>query len=379
MRVARLHAAGARHAFLLRERVAGERHREGAPRRTPAEARGQVAQVEGVVAAPLETVVGRIGRGAQVVQEGEVARAAQVVREGEVIEVARAGAARQVHLARGEGAVGDAPAGERRIAGPAGDDIHHAARAGLREGERRRAAVDLDVVDGVERQVGQVDGLVAGAAERDAVQVDLHLSGRGAADRDRAEVAEPPEAAHLHADRVGERLGERLHPAGRRSGVHHGRERGRIARPGGLGRGRRRDHDLAQLLAALVGRPRAGHRRREGQDEERCGSVRRRTSLPARRDEGGGEAHAPHPAPSPRKDLLLASAGQVFWLGDHPHPVPSRPEGQWLRPGSSPLTAAGQRGLRTPFPHPTDVCWRSSAPARAVSRRAQGQLGIAAC
>jgi hypothetical protein len=62
---------------------------------------------------------------------------------------------------------------------------------------------------------------------------------------------------------------------------------------------------------------------------------------------------------------LLASTGQVFWLGDRPRPVPSHPYGQWLRPGSSPLTAAGQRGLCTPFPNPIDV---AVALARAIAR-----------
>ena len=105
----------------------------------------------------------------------------------------------------------------------------------------------------------------------------------------------------------------------------------------------------------------------------RVGATSSEPPCPPRR--GGGEARAggrgrsrTHPAPSPRKDPLLASAGQVFWLGDHPRPVPSRPEGQWLRPGSSPLTAAGQRGLRTPFPNPSDVESRSSARVRALSR-----------
>ena len=71
------------------------------------------------------------------------------------------------------------------------------------------------------------------------------------------------------------------------------------------------------------------------------------------------------PSPFPAEGLLLASAGQVFWLGDHPRPVPSHPSGQWLRPGSSPLTAAGQRGLCTPFPYPTP-----STPRLAPSGRA---------
>jgi hypothetical protein len=49
----------------------------------------------------------------------------------------------------------------------------------------------------------------------DAVEVDLDLPGGGAADRDRAEVAEAAEAAYLDADGLGERLAERLDAARR--------------------------------------------------------------------------------------------------------------------------------------------------------------------
>jgi hypothetical protein len=77
-----------------------------------------------------------------------------------------------------------------------------------------------------------------------------------------------------------------------------------------------------------------------------------------------------NPAPSPRKASTLAAIGQVFWLGIRPSPVPSHPAdspGQWLCPESSSLTAAGQRGLCTPFPRPTVVGEGLSAPTRRLS------------
>src|SRR4029077_505115 len=85
-----LHAARSGDALVLRERVGGERSRERAARRAPAETGGQVAQVEGVVAPALDAVVGRIRGGAEVVQELEVALAPEVVREGQVVEIAGA-------------------------------------------------------------------------------------------------------------------------------------------------------------------------------------------------------------------------------------------------------------------------------------------------
>ena len=356
-RVPCLHAAHARHALVLREGVGGERRRERPALGAPAETRGQVAQVEGVVAAALHAVVGRVGGGAEVVQEGEVALAPQVVREGEVVEVAGARAARQVHLARREGAVGDTRARDRRVAGPPRHDVHDAARAGLREGERRRPPVDLDVVDRVERQVGQVDGLVLGAAERHAVEVDLHLSGRGAADRDRAEVAEAAEAANLDAHRVGERFRERLHAGRRRGRVHDRGEGGRIARRRGLPRRRRRHHHLAELLAPLLRRPRACDRGRERQDEQRCGSVRRLRSLPARRGRGGGEARAggrsrsrnpPSSFPAEGPSAGLSRAGFLARGSSSPGPFP--PRRAVVATGFVPPHSCGAAGASHPLP-----------------------------
>jgi hypothetical protein len=47
-----------------------------------------------------------------------------------------------------------------------------------------------------------------------------------------------------------------------------------------------------------------------------------------------------HPGGSSGSGIVLA------------RPLPAR-DGQWLRPGSYSLTAAGQRGIHTPFPDPT--------------------------
>jgi len=151
----------------------------------------------------------------------------------------------------------------------------------------------------------------------------------------------------------------RASPRGSARGrVHDRGESGRIAGRRLLPRRRRRHHHLAELLAPLLRRPRACDGGRERQDEQRCGSVRRLRSLPARRGRGGGEARAGGRSRSrthqllPRgRTLLLASAGQVSGSGIILARSLPTPKGKWLRPGSSPLTAAGQRGLRTPFPN----------------------------
>src|SRR5207247_9665677 len=66
-RVPCLHAAHARHALVLREGVGGERRRERPALGAPAETRGQVAQVEGVVAGWVTAVVGRDDGGGRTV------------------------------------------------------------------------------------------------------------------------------------------------------------------------------------------------------------------------------------------------------------------------------------------------------------------------
>src|SRR5262249_55933393 len=109
-RIARLHAAGAGNPLLLHEGVGRERGRDGAAR-APADATGHVAEVEGVVLAGLDPVVGGIRRRAQVVGEAEASRRPEIVREAEVLPVADARAARDIDLPRVEGAVRRAEAG----------------------------------------------------------------------------------------------------------------------------------------------------------------------------------------------------------------------------------------------------------------------------
>src|SRR5207244_7829515 len=124
------------------------------------------------------------------------------------------------------------------------------------------------------------------------IEIDLHLTRRRAADRDRAEVAEPTEAAHLDADGVRERLGQRLDPGGCGPRVHHRREGGRVARARLLPRRGRRDDDLAERLLRLGGpRPRD----RECQENGGGGAVRRLSTLPPSARKGGGGGAPPPP------------------------------------------------------------------------------------
>src|SRR5207302_3779601 len=94
-----------------------------------------------------------------------------------------------------------------------------------------------------------------------------------------------------------------------------------------------RDAPFDEAPAIACPRQRRGETHHQGGVRARGPDLARRwppSRLPQRRR--GARTGDPRatPAPSPRKAYLLASAGQVFWLGDHPRPVPSHPEGQWL-------------------------------------------------
>ena len=246
-RIVRLDAADSRHALVLRKGVAHQRDRRRS-QAVVAEAGGEVAQIETVVAPGLDAIVRRIRRRAEVVREAEVPGAPEVVREGEIFPGADGGSAGQVDLPGVEGATGDAGTRERGRPGPPGHHVHHATRPRLREAERGGSAVDLDVIDGIERQVVQVHHLVLRPAERHAVEVDLDLSRSRAADGDRAEVPQAAEASDLHADGFGQRFPERLDAARRRAGVDHRGERGRVPARLWLALARSRDDDLTQVL-----------------------------------------------------------------------------------------------------------------------------------
>jgi hypothetical protein len=58
--------------------------------------------------------------------------------------------------------------------------------------------------------------------------------------------------------------------------------------------------------------------------------------------------------PRGRRVAGLGRTGLLARGSSSPGPFP--PCGQWSRPGSFPLTAAGQRGIRTPFPRPSRFC-----------------------
>ena len=246
--------------------------------------------------------------------------------------------------------------GERLGAWAARHEVDDATRSGLCEGQRRHAAVHLHPLQRLHRQIAQIHHLVVGAAERDAVEVHLHLAGREAAHRHGAELPEAAEAAHLHTRRRRQGIGERAHAGGGAPCVDDGGEAGDVGRRGlRLARRRCGHHDLVQALRRLV--LRAGAERDERDERARC--------EPSNRDP---------PAPSPRKVSSLVPPGRSSGSGIAlTRRLPAPDTEQWWLPGSSPLTAAGQRGIRTPFPRPTrswakySGCGRSSrhAPERA--------------
>src|SRR5262249_61086666 len=76
------------------------------------------------------------------------------------------------------------------------------------------------------------------------------------------------------------------------------------------------------------------------------------------------------PSPFPAEGLSLASVEPVFWLGDRPHPVPSRPNHRGsgddrVRP---PSQLRGSGGFAPPSPtHPGRGLLPSRPPARQAS------------
>src|SRR5882724_111179 len=79
----------------------------------------------------------------------------------------------------------------------------------------------------------------------------------------------------------------------------------------------------AEVLAPLLRRPRACDGRRERQDEQRCGSVRRLRSLPARRDEEA-ERRAPAAEAAREPTQLLPRGRTLCW------PQPGRSSGSGI-------------------------------------------------
>src|SRR5262249_54722964 len=71
------------------------------------------------------------------------------------------------------------------------------------------------------------------------------------------------------------------------------------------------------------------------------------------------------PSSFPAEGRSLASSGPVFWLGDHPRPVPSRPaSGAVATTGVVPPHSCGAAGASHPLPVPVEVgrSYRSRTP-----------------
>ena len=98
-----------------------------------------------------------------------------------------------------------APQAERALAS-ARDDVDHAADR-VRAVERRlRTANDLDALDQLGREVGEIDLTERGTLHAHAIDEHLHLIGVGAADRDRGRLAEAPGASDVDTRHTAERL-----------------------------------------------------------------------------------------------------------------------------------------------------------------------------
>ena len=278
-----------------------------------------------------EVVVGPARRGvvgggegrAVVIGEAEVAaRRRSVETEEEVRTRARGGEGRH-GLARPVGAVRGRGAPARAPLGLPGVDEDRAADRGRGKRGRREAAVDLDRVDLAQREIGQVHRSAERPVEGHAVEIDHHLLGRRAADRDGGERA--AEAPDLHPDRLTQELVERRDPAGEVLGADDGGEGGRIEGRRPLGR-------IAHLDPLEAGLRRRGARGRGGcgaavgqcigarERDERCEGEDRRSRGP-RADPGARPAAASH-----RQSPEAGRRGS--WAEEKPYPIPV-PAGLW--------------------------------------------------
>jgi hypothetical protein len=101
--------------------------------------------------------------------------------------------------------------GEVRAAGVGAEpglEGERAAERGAAERDRHAAAVELDLGERVELEAAEVGGDRGDPRQRHAVDQHGGVAGRGAADRDRREAAEPAERTHVGAGARGHDVGQ---------------------------------------------------------------------------------------------------------------------------------------------------------------------------
>ena len=275
-RMERRHRAQPRQPLRLAEEILAQ-HRVQLRRGPPGEREQAGRRIEAVVPARADRVVGRIERRAIVVVVEEVAARALVAHVHERGERPARETARAARLPGLERAARHAQIRRRGVRDR--DQVDRAARSGHAEPEGREPAIDLDALDGRGRQVGEVHDAMRGGRERHAVEKDRDVSRRRAAQRHRAERAEPAILEHVHARGLAERLRQRLEGARRARRVELGDEGGGKTAP-------RRCEAITLDLNLGEHVDRVGPRA-EAHDTGRVGA-RGRGRIDARRGERGG-------------------------------------------------------------------------------------------
>ena len=224
-----------------------------------------------VVGPGLHVVVEDVVDGAAVVEVAVVTDGLEGVDEGETIELPGADPTGRAELSPTlPGAVAaDRCADRATIQGLGGDQVHDPAHRRRAERSRRVAAVDLDPLEDLERELRQVHAVGAVGVERDAVQEDLDLAEGRAPDGHTGPVPEPTQATDAHTGRGVEQSRQVVAGSHRLVDDEHGHVGRSLARVGRLGP-LLAHHDLGLAIASRIGRriSRVVGVGRDGQEEQ---------------------------------------------------------------------------------------------------------------
>ena len=334
----------------------GEIVRQGEVERSGAllEPAGQAERFRAIVPPRGDPVVARIVGRVVVVEISERAAGTESLRHQQRRALGAPPAGGEVGLARAQAATTHRDAAPLALV-PSRDEMDDATPRRL-EAERRRATIDLDPRQRLDRQIRDLDDSVLRRVERHAVEVHRHLARGRAANRHRAEGADASELTNVNAHRARQEIAHHAQASIRAPHVVRAREAGAQAeipigaraRAGNVHRRQCQDGVRVSRCPLGLGARAARRAQRRGQnDPSRKPGAHRRSpaSRVLRRDAAGvaksGRAKTRTPFPgsgkgevrplplSPRR-VTGIRFGQVSWLKALSPLPPSRSRDQWL-------------------------------------------------